>query len=671
VLIAGTFSILLYRKSKKDSPLTSIQINLLSVLRFLTVFFISLLFLQLAIQRMKHSKQKQELIVGIDNSESQQAFGNQVKSLKDKLASELQSFDPQFFLFDSETRKSDSLNFTGKRSNYSGFISVVNQDYVPGNVGAVVLIGDGIVNAGVDPVYASNTATYPIFTVGVGDTTVHTDAAIRKVDVNKTVYLENNFPVQIDLSFKKAAGKIVNLSIAHNDKVAYSKAIRVQNDDYFFTENLNLKPEEAGIQKYTVQLDQIAGEQNLANNTFDFSVNVVSEKQKILILAHSPHPDIGALTEAIGEKNNYEYKILTRFKTPVDFTSYNLVILDQLPDGSQEANKLLEKLKELRKPYWCIVGKQTSLADLDNLQLGVQIKPNKGYENVKAKINNQFSIFRFDPTAMQELESLPPLMVPFGAITTNPMLEIFAYQNIQSLDTERPLIAYGKIDGVKCGFILGEGIWRWRIHSYLQDRSHEQFNDFILKSINYLILKKNEDNFNVYHKTEYAEDASVIMQAELFNDSYELDNSPDVELEVVDENGKKYNSLFDKTNDQYQVDLGQLPVGKYSFTAHTKLGDKEYTEKGNFSVHKIQTELVETEANFQVMHQMASKTGGQFFLPDQIDKLITRLKDTSQLHSREISQQVYQEFLSMKWIFFLILFLLALEWFLRKFWGIY
>ena len=120
VLIAGTFSFLLYRKSKKDSPLTSIQINLLSVLRFLTVFFISLLFLQLAIQRMKHSKQKQELIIGIDNSESLQAFGNQVKSLKDKLTNELQSFDPQFLLFDSKTHKSDSLNFAGNwqmRSN--------------------------------------------------------------------------------------------------------------------------------------------------------------------------------------------------------------------------------------------------------------------------------------------------------------------------------------------------------------------------------------------------------------------------------------------------------------------------------------------------------------------------------------------------------------------------
>lgn len=646
------------------------QINLLSALRFLTVFFISLLFLQLAIQRIKHSKLKKELIIGIDNSQSIKAFGSQVSALKEQLESELKSFAPDILLFDSHTRKSDSLSFAGKRSNYSGLIDAVNKNYVPDNVGAVVLIGDGIVNAGIDPVYDSNKATYPIFTVGIGDTTVHTDAAIRKVDVNKTVYLENNFPVQIDLSFLKASGSIVNLTISHNQQVVYSKAIQVQNDNYFFTENLSLKAKSAGIQKYVVHLDQINGETNLVNNTYEFSVNVVSEKQKILILTHSPHPDIGALTEAINEKPNYEFKIETS-KEDLDLTLYNLVILHQLPDGTAASNTVIEKLKESHKPYWCILGKKTSLTDLNTLKLGVQIKLNNSFENVKAKVNNQFNLFRFDQVSANELESLPPLLAPFGDVTLNPMLDVFASQSIQSIETQRPLIAFGKLNGVRCGFILGEGIWRWRIHSYLLNHSHEQFNDFILKSINYLILKSNEDNFNVFHKTAYDEDASVIMQAELFNDSYELDNSPDVELELNDENGKKYNALFDKTSNKYQLDLGQLPVGKYSFTAHTRLGDKDYSETGDFSVNKIQNELVKTEANFQTLHQIASKTGGQFFLHDQVEALIKELKDHPSLQTKEISQQIYQEFISMKWIFFLILFLLALEWFLRKFWGTY
>jgi hypothetical protein len=105
--------------------------------------------------------------------------------------------------------------------------------------------------------------------------------------------------------------------------------------------------------------------------------------------------------------------------------------------------------------------------------------------------------------------------------------------------------------------------------------------------------------------------------------------------------------------------------------AQTMLGDANYNESGSFSVSKIQIEGIETEANFQVLSQMAYKTGGDFFLPGQLNELIQRLEQNASLQSRQIEQQVYREFLSMKWLFFIILFLLALEWFLRKFWGIY
>ena len=150
-----------------------------------------------------------------------------------------------------------------------------------------------------------------------------------------------------------------------------------------------------------------------------------------------------------------------------------------------------------------------------------------------------------------------------------------------------------------------------------------------------------------------------------------MDNSPDVEIEIIGENGQKFNALFDKTNDKYQLNIGQLPPGKYSFTVKTKLGDKDYSETGNFSVNKIQIELVEDEANFQVLNQLANKTGGKFYLPGQVDQLVANLKTNKHLQPSLNDQQVYQEFLSMKWLFFVILLLLSLEWFLRKFWGMY
>jgi hypothetical protein len=671
-LVAGIFSFILYRKAKKDAILSSGQILFLGFLRFLSVFLITALLLQLAIQRIKHSKQKPDLIIGVDNSESLKKFQPEVLALVEQLKNGLKNHEPEILLFDTQTQQSEDLTFNGKRSNYSGFFDGLSQNYLPGNIGAVLLLGDGLFNAGADPVFASGSLSYPIYTVGIGDTTVHTDAAIRNVAVNKTAYLENNFPVEIDLSFIKAAGKLVNLTVSQdNDQVVFSKAITVRSDDYFVTESLSLKPPKEGILKYIVSIDEVGGEQNLANNIHEFSINVISEKQKILIIAHGAHPDLAAIVAALKDQHNYETEILTSFKEGIDFMDYGLVIVHQLPDENQQYLPLLEKLKQSRRPYLFVLGSKTSVARFNNLQTGMQIQSNNILEHAKARINEQFSLFRLEQNEMQALQNLPPLLVPFGDIVTDGMSDIFAFQTIQSVNMERPLIAFGKVEGQKRGFILGEGIWRWRIHTYLKERSHRLFDEFIRKSVNYLILKQNEDNFNVFFQTGYAEDAPVMMQAELFNDSFEPDNSPDVQIDIENGSGQKYHAIFDKVNNGYQLDMGQLPVGEYSFTASTQLGETEYSETGNFSINKIQIEMVKTEADFQVLNQIANKTGGKFFLAKDVEKLIERLKQEAKLLPKQLELQVYKELLSMKWLFFLVLFLLALEWFLRKFWGIY
>ncbi|MGQ7869933.1 hypothetical protein [Sunxiuqinia sp. sy24] len=671
VLLAAAFSFILYRKSKQNSPLSSQQIYGLSALRFLSVFLLSSLFLQLAVQHLKHRQYKPRLIIGIDNSESLRPFQNDLVSVINQLKSDLNSYSPEFLLFDSETAHNSAPDFTGKRSDYSNLLTEINQSYLPSDIGALLLLGDGIFNAGADPVFVSESINYPIYTIGFGDTTIHADAAIRKVTTNSTVFLDDYFAVEIDLRFTKAAGQMVKLVIEESDEILYSRAIRVQPDPYFLTENLSLKPTKEGIVRYSVRLEEVNGEQNLANNTFDFSVDVISEKQRILFLAHGPHPDIGALMNALEDKSSYEMEVITNPNDKLDFTNYDLVVVHQWPDATQRSVSFVEKLIESGRPALFILGQKTAVPGFNQLKTGLEFLQGNSFEQATPLISNQFNLFRFNPSQMRDLETFPPLLVPFGEVVLHPSLEIFANQAIQSIETERPLIAFGRIDGHKRGFIAGEGLWRWRIHNYLKNGSHRNFDQWIQKAIHYLILKRNEDNFNLFWETEYAEDEPIIIHAELFNESFELDNSADIHMEIAARSGQEFEVVFDRMNDKYQLNMGCLPVGEYKFTAHTFLGEKEYEESGNFTVNPIQIELVNTDANFKSLAQMARKTGGNFYLSQQVNELVKQLNKQESLNSKEIELQAYQELLSVKWIFFIILFLLALEWFLRKFWGIY
>nr|MBD3621173.1 hypothetical protein [Sunxiuqinia sp.] len=154
VIIATVSSFVLYRKTKQDSPLTSAQVKALSVLRFLSVFLITALFLQLAVQHIKHDRQKPELLIGIDNSESLNRYQAELLAVIDRLKNELKDYEPEILLFDSETNSSSQPDFEGKRSDYSNLLAAVNQNYIPSNIRPLLLIGDGLCNTGTDQPFA-------------------------------------------------------------------------------------------------------------------------------------------------------------------------------------------------------------------------------------------------------------------------------------------------------------------------------------------------------------------------------------------------------------------------------------------------------------------------------------------------------------------------------------
>jgi hypothetical protein len=60
-------------------------------------------------------------------------------------------------------------------------------------MGGVVLMSDGIYNAGISPLYS--TFNFPVYTLGIGDTLQHVDVAIKNVSYNKIAYEGNKFPV--------------------------------------------------------------------------------------------------------------------------------------------------------------------------------------------------------------------------------------------------------------------------------------------------------------------------------------------------------------------------------------------------------------------------------------------------------------------------------------------
>jgi hypothetical protein len=114
-----------------------------------------------------------------------------------------------------------------------------------------------------------------------------------------------------------------------------------------------------------------------------------------------------------------------------------------------------------------------------------------------------------------------------------------------------------------------------------------------------------------------------------------------------------------------------LPSDDYTFSSEVTIGDKTYSETGRFTITPVNFENLDLRANHNLLFQLSAQSGGRFYQPNQVEQLISDLQNNNRLKATTYFQQMINEMINLKWLFFVILLLLSVEWFLRKFWGIY
>jgi len=672
VLFAAGISYLLYFRNPENTSLSRFQKLFLVSLRFISLFLVFLFLLSPLIERTKKIKQLPILAVAFDNSQSVHAYNSSFnqfqQSLKDRFAKDYQL---EFWSFGEKTESKEKFDGTDRRSNYGQLIKTLKNNYINKNIGALILFGDGIYNQGQNPGNLASSLKFPVYTLGVGDTTRRTDALIRNVKTNKVAFLKNKFPVEIELKFSKLKNQIAYIDIENNQQQVYSSTVPIVSDDDFKLEFINLEAKNPGLQHYKIKIRTFDGEVNLKNNEYEFVIQILENKQRILILSDGPHPDLGAVRNSISELQNYEVKLVTGNPSPDSISAYSLIILNQLPSVKNSASSLLSQIKASRVPVLFLIGPNSLLDQLNSLDVGLKISDSKNTEEVQALFETNFSLFVLSDETKKTLTIAPPLVAPFGSTELSPLLQNLAKQNIRNIPTSKTLMAFGSEKGRKFGFIVGEGLWRWRLNDYQSNGNHEAFDEFIQKTIQYLALKQNEDNFNVYYPALFQETDQIELTAELYNDSYELINEPDVTIRIKNDSLREFSYQFDRTNDFYRLNAGNMEPGDYTFEAETQLGNQHFTEKGNFSIVKNDIEIQNTSADFGVLYQLSQQTGGQFYPFENYGTLLDAISQNNQIAVKQHQQTIQTEWINLKMLFFMLIVLLGIEWFFRKYWGIY
>ena len=673
VALGALYAIALYFRDKKFGEQKAWLPVIMSFLRGTTVTGIALLLLAPLLKSVKEDTRKPMLIIAEDVSES---IPDQGLSILDNAATSLNDkYDVKRVYFGSGTRIEMDSNLI-KSSNISGVIRFFNDQYQDQKVAGILLGSDGIYNEGADPRYTPLLVKAPLYTVAVGDTTKRKDVYIKNLFHNKIAYLGDKVAVQVDLQAYNALGSDLTVSISKIGSGGIQKLdqnkVKVDRETYFQTVDFVVDANEVGNIRYRVSVSTIANEINTTNNNKDIYLEVIDQRQKILVLGNAPHPDLGAIEQLLSNNQNYEVDIEYAGEGAINYGDYNLVLLHNLPSQKHAIQTTLGQLDRLKIPRLFIVGLQTDITAFNNQQELVSIVGDgRSLENIQVQVNQAFTGYTLNMDLLNNLTAYPPLDAPFGDYKTKTTASTVMNQRIKKIETAYPLLTFTEQNGYRSGVWVGEGLWRWRLFNYMKDQNYEVISEVVEKAIQYLSLKEDKRKFRAaVAKNRYRENESILFDAQLYNDSYEKINLPDAFLKITNDEGKEYAYTFSRSSDYYVLDAGLFPPGNYRFVASTNFEGKTLEDRGQFSVEDVQLEQYDLTARHDILNTLANQTGGAMYTASNFNELVADLTEA------EVKPVIYQStttrsVLNLRWLFGVLLTLLGLEWFLRRYFGYY
>lgn len=651
----------------------------LALLRGVAVAIIVFLLLSPLVRRTESIVDRAKIVFAIDNSESVDKPG---KPLLPQIASAMQElstagYEVSLQTLDKSVEPSgvDSIIFNEQRTDLSGLLQTVRSNFEGRNLTDVVMLSDGISNQGVSPTFGQ--FPFKIHSLAVGDTVPQLDIRIKDVVHNRVAYLGNEFPIRVDILANGLQGKSTLVSLKQAGRTIATQTVAIDRVSYFKSLEFKTSSRQKGVQHYTIELDNIQGESSVKNNRRDVYIDIIDGRQKILLLALTPHPDVKALRSLIENNDNYELdvKVLTAAQSATDEASnkpYDLVILHQIPNVLGLGNPLVRKYVDAKRPVLYILGNQSAVPLLNTLNKSLSVNVNQGqFDKVTAHYNPAFEQINFDDESMKLLERLPPLSVPFGEYAVLPGSETILYQRVGSVNTTKPLLLLNTSGEQKVAILTGEGIWQWRQEEYALTSKHELVDNLFQKVIQILSARDDKRKFRVYPvRAEFEAGEEVVFQTEIYNDIYEPVYGQEVKLDITDESGKtkKYTYVHSVENPRFNI--SGLADGVYRFQASVVVKGSDEKVNGQFVVRRADIEMANTTADFDLLRALSTKSGGRFVRRDDLATLVKDLQ-TNRAADRLDSTEDMVELIHLKWLFALILVLLGAEWALRKYHGGY
>lgn len=620
--------------------------------------------------------------VFLDNSESTTIPKNNYEGLKSyhELLSKLNfdrfenvEFDFYSFHKDVSPATIDSINGNGAQSNLSAPVqSILEMDE---NVKAAILISDGIITYGKNPVVDAFNSSIPIYTIGIGDTSDVRDITISNIRTSTTGYTNTVHIFEAEIQQTGFQGFGANVQIRSGNTVIDEQDITFETNDQTKTVTFEVQLEEAGLKQFEILTQILPEEWSEENNTSNISVEVIDSRINIVHLAFAIHPDVKALRSLIESDRNNILHSLTwlgngRFieeMPDIEASEIDLAIIQGQPGLSVQI-PLLNDLSNI----------PTLFLELGTHTTGTS---NSGvwseYRLINSTFNSVFNVHLKQALSKNEhsildvpeidLESLPPLLSPKRSVSSDPLGKTLYTLSYNGIPTEFPAISVSDIGNVRRGHVLP---WGWYKLAQSSSATVREFYEVLF--INLISWNSNSPDdrlLRVIPEDKLVNTSSnPVLNGFLRNEMGEAESNAVVEIQLEGENSTS--NIYNMNNlgdGRYRLQLPKLSEGLYTFTASARTSGRLIeTQEGEFLVTNTSNELSQINRNDNILQAIATNSGGTFYSYDNIEGFWDELISANLLSKNIVDIENYVFPVRSIYWFILLIVLLGTEWLLRK-----
>ena len=636
--------------------------------RIIIFFILGILLFNPVINFSDEKEKKLDWAIFIDNSASIKyhqtpsinAVQLGIESLVNKLSEKDISYHLYQFADNIQKVKSPQIIGNGVTTNIGIIPETIKQ--LGNQIAGAVIISDGLITEGKDPIKDFQEFDFPIHTIGIGEGSELVDVTIESIDAPTVVLKSDWVDVNITIQSVGNIGDRLSVSLYNNRELQGSKHIRLMGMESKKEINFRFRPKEIGKQQYEVRISSVEDEIDIQNNRQKFSLLVLKDRYKVALLTGSPNKNTSVLKQKL--KNNPRVELdhfiritETRFQPAIKTfweSPYELIIFDNYPIKPLSSNfvRILgKKLLSNQSALFLILGPNQTIVSFNGITsiLGVvtedsTIESNRFYwEFVDEQINAGGN---FPPLKQNILITGKQVSSDTLAVTEQGWPLWLRNQN----GTIRTMI--------------------WTSPElntlYFHDQKLSQEGSFSViwnQSISWLLKSGGEhENFFRLNKNRYQQGEMVqVAGTQPFEKTQDKTENIIINVTHGSTDIITRDILYNIEEQRWLGEFRAPGPGEYNYSI--QLGsNQDPIQTGTFQILESQIELNQVYLNKKLLATISNSTDGQFFVWDSRDSLFSEINPKVR---REFKAEIIK-FNESRVLLIIMILLLCVEWFIRR-----